>query len=135
MKRVLSLITLVALLLMAMPSLQASVPDTATPFYAGTSHASTTLSISNFGVATCTATAALSSTLIKATVKMELQRLEGVDWVTVETWEKEFTEIPISLEKTKFLFQSGTYHVSTHFTIETTAGTDTLSTVSRSVER
>ena len=97
-------------------------------YYNGVSSGAAMLSISNFGIASCTTTFDLRYPLVEADIEMQLLRFESSGWEEVKTWEEHFGESPkraLVLEKL-YAVGDGIYKVNVIADIETTAGSDHL---------
>ncbi len=134
MKRLISVIVLVTLVFMNIVPLSASENI---PYYDGVSSGSAMLSISDWGIALCTTTFTLWSTLIEADVEMQLVRLDPTGWTEVKTWSEHFdssTQGAITMSKRYAVPQNGIYRVIAIADITTVDGKDHLEPYSIGIE-
>ena len=86
------------------------------PRYSYTEDASTNLSITSSGTATCTATlTGYSGTTTKIHIKMELQTVKSVMWRTAKTWTATYNSYRATMEKTATV-ESGRHRLKVTFT-------------------
>lgn len=134
MKRLFSTILLLSLFFMF------TVPTAATeitPYYDGVTSGAALLSISNLGVASCTATFDLRYSLVEADIEMQLFRFEASGWKEVKTWEEHFgpsSKRTLIMDKLYAVSENGIYMVRVIADIETSAGADHLEPTSNRVE-
>lgn len=134
MKRTISLVLLITLVFLSTVPLSASE---IIPYYNGVSSGAATLSISQWGIALCTTTFTLWSTLIEADVEMQLVRLDSSGWTEVKTWTEHFdssTQGAIAMSKRYAVPENGIYKVIAIADITTSEGKDHLEPYSYSVE-
>ena len=134
MKRLLSVILLATMVCGGIVSVNASE---IIPYYEGVSSGAAMLSISKAGIALCTTTFTLWSTLVEADVEMKLMRFDSFGWTEVKTWNEHFgpsTQGAIAMSKRYAVPQNGIYRVVAIADIETNDGTDHLEPYSISVE-
>ena len=112
MKRLISIILLIALLLLNVAAISATSVE---PYYLGVTSASAMLSISRFGQAKSSVTVNLRKPLVSASIDMTLLS-ENYDTASANS---------IYLNKVKYV-DNGTYKVTATVSVTTTAGTDIL---------
>ena len=125
MKRLISIVLFMSMVLACIVTLSASEISL---YYNGVSSGAAMLSISNFGIASCTTTFDLRYPLVEADIEMQLLRFESSGWEEVKTWEEHFGESQkraLVLEKL-YAVGDGIYKVNVIADIETTAGSDHL---------
>lgn len=125
MKRLISIVLFMSMVLACIVPLSASEISL---YYNGVSSGAAMLSISNFGIASCTTTFDLRYPLVEADIEMQLLRFESSGWEEVKTWEEHFGESQkraLVLEKL-YAVGDGIYKVNVIADIETTAGSDHL---------
>ena len=125
MKRLISIVLFMSMVLACIVPLSASEISL---YYNGVYSGAAMLSISNFGIASCTTTFDLRYPLVEADIEMQLLRFESSGWEEVKTWEEHFGESQkraLVLEKL-YAVGDGIYKVNVIADIETTAGSDHL---------
>lgn len=125
MKRLISIALFMSMVLACIVPLSAS--ETA-PYYNGVASGAAMLSISNFGIASCTTTFTLRYPLVEADIEMQLLRFKPTGWEEEMSWEKHFgpsDDKVIYLDKS-YAVGDGIYKVYVIADIETTAGSDHL---------
>lgn len=134
MKRLISTVVLLVLVCLLVVPMNASE---IVPYYNGVSTGLAKLSISGLGVAACTATFDLRSTLVEADIEMKLLYFERTGWTEVKSWEEHFgpsNKRTLALSERYAVSKEGIYRVIAIADIETSAGTDHLEPYSISVE-
>ena len=134
MKKLISAVLLITLVFMTIVPISASE---ITPYYNGVSSGIAMLSFSKWGIAVCTTTFTLRSTLIEADVEMQLLRYETTGWTEVKTWNEHFgpsTDKTIVLDKRYAVPENGIYKVVAIADITTSSGKDHLEPYSNNIE-
>ena len=125
MKRLISIILLIALLLLNVAAISATSVE---PYYLGVTSASAMLSISRFGQAKSSVTVNLRKPLVSASIDMTLLKYTPSGWEEIASWSENYDTASansIYLNKVKYV-DNGTYKVIATVSVTTTAGTDTL---------
>ncbi len=125
MKRLISIILLIALLLLNVAAISATSVE---PYYLGVTSASAMLSISRFGQAKSSVTVNLRKPLVSASIDMTLLKYTPSGWEEIASWSENYDTASansIYLNKVKYV-DNGTYKVTATVNVTTTAGTDIL---------
>ena len=125
MKRLISIILLIALLLLNVAAISATSVE---PYYLGVTSASAMLSISRFGQAKSSVTVNLRKPLVSASIDMTLLKYTPSGWEEIASWSENYDTASansIYLNKVKYV-DNGTYTVTATVSVTTTAGTDIL---------
>lgn len=125
MKRLISIILLIALLLLNVAAISATSVE---PYYLGVTSASAMLSISRFGQAKSSVTVNLRKPLVSASIDMTLLKYTPSGWEEIASWSENYDTASansIYLNKVKYV-DNGTYKVIATVSVTTTAGTDIL---------
>lgn len=125
MKRLISVILLIALLLLNVAAISATSVE---PYYLGVTSASAMLSISRFGQAKSSVTVNLRKPLVSASIDMTLLKYTPSGWEEIASWSENYNTASansIYLNKVKYV-DNGTYKVTATVSVTTTAGTDIL---------
>lgn len=125
MKRLISVILLIALLLLNVAAISATSVE---PYYLGVTSASAMLSISRFGQAKSSVTVNLRKPLVSASIDMTLLKYTPSGWEEIASWSENYDTASansIYLNKVKYV-DNGTYKVTATVSVTTTAGTDIL---------
>ena len=125
MKRLISVILLIALLLLNVAAISATSVE---PYYPGVTSASAMLSISRFGQAKSSVTVNLRKPLVSASIDMTLLKYTPSGWEEIASWSENYDTASansIYLNKVKYV-DNGTYKVTATVSVTTTAGTDIL---------
>lgn len=125
MKRLISIILLIALLLLNVAAISATSVE---PYYLGVTSASAMLSISRFGQAKSSVTVNLRKPLVSASIDMTLLKYTPSGWEEIASWSENYDTASansIYLNKVKYV-DNGTYKVTATVSVTTTAGTDIL---------
>ena len=125
MKRLISVILLIALLLLNVAAISATSVE---PYYLGVTSASAMLSISRFGQAKSSVTVNLRKPPVSASIDMTLLKYTPSGWEEIASWSENYDTASansIYLNKVKYV-DNGTYKVTATVSVTTTAGTDIL---------
>lgn len=108
-----------------------SIPTfAATPRFTYATRATTTLSITSGGMATCIAKVSSTGKVTGADISMELQVKDGSSWSTVDSWSQYVSGSNPALQKSVSV-SSGTYRVVADFSIDgNDGGSETASATS-----
>lgn len=121
MKRVLSLVLIVTLLTMlAVPAMAAETDNGVSPRFTYISKVSTGLSISNIGVASCTANGCAPG-VASVKITCRLQQYKNGSWTTIRTWTGTGTNIA-SVAQSVAVYSGYTYRTYTSFYVYNSAG-------------
>ncbi len=125
MKKMISVLLFISMALACIVPLSASEIK---PYYEGVTSGAAALSISNFGIATCTTAFDLRYALVEADIEMQLLRFEASGWEEVKTWEEHYgaSEKRSLVLNKLYAVADGIYKVYVIADIETTAGSDHL---------
>lgn len=95
--------------------------------YEITVFASATLIISPSGLADCNIVVRLADTVEEGTVNMTLYKENGTTWEEIKSWEKQFDESSedvLTLRRTYYVYEEGTYILTGSVDVTTSKGSD-----------
>lgn len=95
--------------------------------YEITVFASATLIISPSGLADCNIVVRLADTVEEGTVNMTLYKENGTTWEEIKSWEKQFDESSedvLTLRRTYYVHEEGTYILTGSVDVTTSKGSD-----------